>query len=395
MPKIFANSKDFPDYGISSELLLITQDFMEMFFYNFGNFYNFCDLESRTNFVNDKPIYKISLKNIYSLSHAEIQILKGWNEQFNERSKNLSLKKPAGIESFPKKNFLDANNINDERYTNKYLNEKTLKFPRNDKGSTKLLIHNKALLDELRKFANLANEAYCLTDEYKISEGIYARVIPEYGTKNIILFLKANELGVLEWEARKNSMISYPGSFYTFVDQEFYFDFLRWRKKMVEKIEASMKGNSDLIITAHGVGGVYAILIGLYLKELKNNLEILVYTFGQPRIGNRFFAHYVNHHLKVNRINHFDDYVPQRPKRINDDDWLYGYMAHEREFWIDPCNDCIDSIFLCLGVENPSSLFSEENMECNGSVQAAEGTLPNTESHWIYWDVKMGECSPL
>lgn len=72
--------------------------------------------------------------------------------------------------------------------------------------------------------------------------------------------------------------------------------------------------NYEIIVTGHSYGAACAQLIGM---ELVSNgfQDVSVYNFGQPRIGNKIFANYVETKLadKLWRFTHNKDIVPHLP----------------------------------------------------------------------------------
>ncbi len=76
---------------------------------------------------------------------------------------------------------------------------------------------------------------------------------------------------------------------------------------------------SSLILTGHSLGGALAMLAAFRLRD---RVEA-VYTFGQPRVGNKAFALFYDYALKERtfRVVHADDIVPRLPP------WLAGYRA--------------------------------------------------------------------
>ncbi|KAG9305018.1 hypothetical protein G9A89_007421 [Geosiphon pyriformis] len=253
----------------------------------------------------------------------------------------------------------------------------------------KIYLDDQDLLSDLRYYAKFANRAYCLKEEDRIHEEIFVKTYHLDNSHEIYVIMKASELSIIQWETRKNQMVKYKPAKFAMVDKYFYTEFLRWKDKLMGKLDSLLTKNSSLTISAHGIGGVYAIFLGLYCKERGYTSDIKIYTYGQPRIGDAFFAQYVNNNIKkLFRVTRFDDYVSQRPKRIN----LYGYMHHQTEIWINSC-DCKDVVLVCPGIKSAQYDFIEENYDCNAAFQVSENEIPNLESHYgLYFGVKMGEC---
>lgn len=72
--------------------------------------------------------------------------------------------------------------------------------------------------------------------------------------------------------------------------------FLKSFNKVKSKIEKfllkdSMKGSNKIYVTGHSLGGGIATLAAFYLKvSFLQFLQILIYTYGSPRVGNKVFV---------------------------------------------------------------------------------------------------------
>ncbi|KAF9456126.1 Alpha/Beta hydrolase protein [Collybia nuda] len=104
---------------------------------------------------------------------------------------------------------------------------------------------------------------------------------------------------------------------------------------LLDFLTAELAKNRDysIVTTGHSLGGALASISGVILKE-KLKVPIRIYTFGQPRTGNKQYVEWME--KSVGRDNIFrsvsvDDPIPQFPTRKQ------GYMHHGVEYWT--CGD--------------------------------------------------------
>jgi hypothetical protein len=115
----------------------------------------------------------------------------------------------------------------------------------------------------------------------------------------------------------------------------------------------------NIIITGHSYGAAISQLIAMELY--KNNFNIKVYNFGQPRIGDLRYAQFVNKLLLNNwRMTHTNDIVPHIPPIL----WL-NYSHSCREVFQDSNNNLI----LCSNTncEDPLCTNQYSLSQTNGS----------------------------
>ena len=67
------------------------------------------------------------------------------------------------------------------------------------------------------------------------------------------------------------------------------------------------------MITGHSLGGALAVMAAAHLQHKYKVVELL-YTLGQPRVGNYYFASFMTQFIpNTYRIVHYTDIVPHIP----------------------------------------------------------------------------------
>ena len=85
---------------------------------------------------------------------------------------------------------------------------------------------------------------------------------------------------------------------------------------VIAKTKALAKKHKDssIKVTGHSLGGALAHLCALQLTQQSLTNEIIIYTFGQPRVGDKAFAEYSQQQLQTfYRVIHDDDIVARIP----------------------------------------------------------------------------------
>ncbi|KAG9306048.1 hypothetical protein G9A89_020243 [Geosiphon pyriformis] len=259
-------------------------------------------------------------------------------------------------------------------------------------------VTDQELLDQFEKMARYAQQSYCLFEEKDhLEANIY-----DFMTMEFIVVIRGVELSRANWFIRPNFLVPYAvdkiWSWIPKVDNLFYTHFTKIQKKLFDRIEAFRISKIDWPIkfVGHGIGGVYAVFAGLNYRTRLPQLEIFVYTFGQPRIGDKYFALYTNFKLskRVFRITYTDDYVPKLPFKIFpqsfDDEF---YVHHETEYWIASDCDCYNSVYKCEGEFIPELGFLDECGLCNNSAYEPNSIIRGISSHnGPYFGHLMGFC---
>lgn len=124
--------------------------------------------------------------------------------------------------------------------------------------------------------------------------------------------------------------------------------------------------NAGIYVTGHGLGGAFAILAAVDIKQLYQNADA-VYTFGQPRVGNTQFANYYSKQLpETYRVIHYADIIPHLPAV------QAGYTHSSNEIWY---QSDMQNYSTCLG-ENPYC--------ANSLAPQAWSVSDNAISHYLY-----------
>ncbi|MBC8648862.1 lipase family protein [Pseudomonas sp. MTM4] len=100
----------------------------------------------------------------------------------------------------------------------------------------------------------------------------------------------------------------------------FYGGFLAVKPFVERYMEAFYTGEQTLIICGHSLGGAIALLLAEWLRCLPTGPDVVLYTYGAPRAGDRAFvqaAQSLTHHRIVNH----DDPIPALPLPWMDAEW--------------------------------------------------------------------------
>jgi dienelactone hydrolase len=102
-----------------------------------------------------------------------------------------------------------------------------------------------------------------------------------------------------------------------------------------------------IIVTGHSMGAGIAALAAPQLLDMGINSTL--YTYGQPRGGNKAFADWVDKNMPTTyRVTYKDDGICQAPPASK------GYRHHKTEYWVtDPPS--ATNTFTCEGQEDSVS----------------------------------------
>ncbi|KAG9300973.1 hypothetical protein G9A89_005031 [Geosiphon pyriformis] len=222
----------------------------------------------------------------------------------------------------------------------------------------------------LADVAYYAHQTYCLLDESGfVEDDIYSR--DELFVPAIMIQVRGRELTfdrMVEWDRSFAFKTLKLGAFQNFkVPLESY---QRFERKLKDRILNSLEKlvshknyknyvNHNFVFTGHGEGGALATYAALEFwrenRDIIKPQQIVIITYGAPRIGDKGFVRYISQRFFVNRVTYINDYVPLFLSRT--------FKHPDTEYWIlrDIC-DCGDNrpiIYNCrmhFGTENPGEL---------------------------------------
>jgi predicted lipase len=99
-----------------------------------------------------------------------------------------------------------------------------------------------------------------------------------------------------------------------------FYEAFRLQQKLVEQnLNRLVKKypNTPIHVTGHSLGGAIATITAAHLSLNKKYKLAQVYTFGEPRVGNKKFADWFDSRITEYRVIHFKDIVPNLPPRNN------------------------------------------------------------------------------
>ncbi|KAG9306761.1 hypothetical protein G9A89_005661 [Geosiphon pyriformis] len=263
-----------------------------------------------------------------------------------------------------------------------------------------------------QQYAWYAMKSYCLNKKNIVAPGIYANI--KVVQDQIILSVRGPNLNDPKyWESRSHELIAFQGVHGAKVDAVFYQQFQKTKSALGDEILETVKANEIYTVASvgHGAGGVFATFallefweqinsINAKIAEFENliKVQLVLVSFGQPHIGNKVFAQYMNGLqykgiLKVYRFTNTDDMVPRLPARV---EGAYHHYVHSVfEVWQGESTcDCQQEdtiLYLCKGQtlsDERGIPLIEESQECNNKYGIAHFTPHNGP----YLQVPMGSC---
>jgi len=131
----------------------------------------------------------------------------------------------------------------------------------------------------------------------------------------------------------------FPGVENAFVASDFFLIYQDMRACLVDALNELQQLRYPLVIVGHGLGGAVAGIAALELKmSVLPTGEIDVYTYGQPRVGNKAYrdAILAKFGVKYQRMVNYDDCVPKLPKHeigyVHNPFEIFEYMGGENKY---------------------------------------------------------------
>lgn len=245
---------------------------------------------------------------------------------------------------------------------------------------------------------NISQSTYCLNEESKYKNwecitctknNIYIDLLSQYNElvvfgyntdyKQIFISFRGstnipnwiNNIKFTQIQPYNNTNIS--------VEKGFYNIFKNLKDEVIDTLNnIKLKYKTEkILITGHSLGGALSTLLAfemLYINNYNVN-DIILITFGSPRVGNEEFITLINnYHIYSNRITHYYDIVPHIPQQF----LKYNHIS--QEIWYNEDN----SIYTLCNDKN-----NIEDISCSDSCSPIHCT--STTDHMNYLNISMGE----
>lgn len=132
------------------------------------------------------------------------------------------------------------------------------------------------------------------------------------------------------------------------VHKGLYHEYLRYK----DEISAYLVPGDKIVLTGHSSGAAVSMF---FAYDIYKDYDVVVYTFGKPRIGNAKFAESANA-ITHFRVTHADDIVPHIPEEV------IGYRHTGVEVW--NYDDTSNNYKVCEDNEDKSCSNSCAPLHC-------------------------------
>ncbi|CAG7915589.1 unnamed protein product [Penicillium olsonii] len=124
-----------------------------------------------------------------------------------------------------------------------------------------------------------------------------------------------------------------------------------------------------VVVTGHSFGGAVAALASAALRNAGTSLEL--YTYGEPRLGNKALATYTTEQGSLWRVTHTNDIVPRLPPTS------FGFSHPSPEYWVTSGNS---------GTPTTSDVTVVEGIDSKSGNRGE--LLPSVSAHlWYFGDM--------
>lgn len=171
---------------------------------------------------------------------------------------------------------------------------------------------------------------------------------------------------------------------------ENYAKFGDWMKSTLRSVG---KSGYTVVFTGHSLGGALALhaATDVYLSGDRSADKISLYTFGQPRVGNKEFDMALNKKVKdAYRVVHWADLVPHVPPCVPQP--LVGKsscLSSGFDFTIYPFHT-MDEVFYTADESSYQVCTHNEDKNCSNQFW-----IGNVDNHLTYLGVNVGGASTM
>jgi hypothetical protein len=157
-----------------------------------------------------------------------------------------------------------------------------------------------------------------------------------------------------------------------------YYEYLLYKERIISYVQG-LNDNDLLIITGHSAGGALASFLAydLVTEDRFLSSNIILYTFGSPRFGNKeFVKSFTSFDIAYTRITYKKDIVPHLPEE------LFGFVHIPHEIWFNS-----SSMYkLCDDIDN------KEDDSCSNSCSPFFCTSVNDHLNYLGYAIGSDAC---
>ncbi|CAG8570246.1 5193_t:CDS:2 [Paraglomus brasilianum] len=175
---------------------------------------------------------------------------------------------------------------------------------------------------------------------------------------------------------------------YTHVHKGFYDAWKSLKDDINDKLNTLINQYQgySVVVTGHSLGGAMAVFQAVNIKETYPEIMPRLYTYNAPRVGNEYFAYYVNNVLDWMRrvvvetepVSHFLS-GPMITKTLE----TYTWKHHKGEVWIANHTQEKEGTFVCAGSENE---FCSHSLQPRDFLTSLHDSIKD-HSGPFFWDI--------